>query len=147
MVGGPKADLDGPLSGHRVVNVPELPEPVGFAHAVVAAPGRTVYLGGQVAHDAEGRIRGDTIAEQFDQAAANLVAALRAAGGEPDHMVSLQVFVTDVEEYRGALEELGGVWRTHFGRRYPAMALLAVSALFEPEARVELMGVAVIPDA
>ena len=135
------------MSGHRIVTAPGLAEPVGFAHAVVAAPGRTVYLGGQVAQGPDGGVRGDTIAEQFDLAAANLVAALEAAGGRPDDLVSLLVFVTDVGEYRSSLRELGAVWRRHFGSRYPAVALLGVAELFEPEARVELVGTAVIPDA
>jgi enamine deaminase RidA (YjgF/YER057c/UK114 family) len=98
-----------------------------------------VYLGGQVGS-------GETVVEQFDTAAANLVTALKAAGGDPDDLVSLVVYVTDVDEYQGALRELGEVWRRHFGRRYPAMALVGVSALFDPDARVELMGVAVVSD-
>jgi enamine deaminase RidA (YjgF/YER057c/UK114 family) len=124
---------------HRIVDVPGLPEPVGYAHAVVAAPGRTVYLGGQIGG-------GETVVEQFDAAAANLVAALRAAGGEPDDLVSLVVYTTDLDEYRASLNDLGDVWRHHFGRRYPAMALVGVSGLLAPHARVELMGVAVVPD-
>jgi enamine deaminase RidA (YjgF/YER057c/UK114 family) len=123
---------------HRIVNPPELPEPVGYAHAVVAAPGRTVYLGGQVG-------AGETVVEQLDAAAANLVTALKAAGGQPDDLVSLVVFATDIAEYSAASQELGEVWRRHFGRRYPALALVGVSALFDPDARVELMGVAVVP--
>jgi enamine deaminase RidA (YjgF/YER057c/UK114 family) len=124
---------------HRIVDVPGLPEPVGYAHAVVAAPGRTVYLGGQTG-------AGDTVVEQFDAAAANLVAALRAADGEPEDLVSLVVYATDLDEYRASLSDLGEVWRQHFGRRYPAMALVGVSALLDPMARVELMGVAVVQD-
>jgi enamine deaminase RidA (YjgF/YER057c/UK114 family) len=124
---------------HRIVDVPELGHPVGFAHAVVAAPGRTVYLGGQVGE-------GESMAQQLDSAARKLVAALAAAGGRPDDVVSLVVYTTDVAEYRAALPALGDVWRRHFGRRYPAMALVGVSALFEPGARVELMGVAVVAD-
>jgi enamine deaminase RidA (YjgF/YER057c/UK114 family) len=124
---------------HRIVDVPGLPEPVGYAHAVVAAPGRTVYLGGQIGG-------GETVVEQVDAAAANLVAALRAAGGEPDDLVSLVVYTTDLDEYRASLNDLGDVWRHHFGRRYPAMALVGVSGLLAPHARVELMGVAVVPD-
>ena len=124
---------------HRIVDVPGLPEPVGYAHAVVAAPGRTVYLGGQIG-------AGETLVEQFDAAAANLVAALRAAGGEPDDLVSLVVYATDLDEYRASLSDLGDVWRRHFGHRYPAMALVGVSGLIDPLARVELMGVAVVPD-
>lgn len=128
------------MSGeHRIVNSPELPEPSGYAHAVVAAPGRTVYLGGQTG-------TGETVAAQFDDAAGRIVTALRAAGGEPDDLVSLVVYATDVDDYRAAMKELGVVWRRHFGRRYPAMALVGVSALVDPEARVELMGVAVVSD-
>ena len=128
------------MSGeHRIVNPPELGEPSGYAHAVIAAPGRTVYLGGQTG-------TGDTVAAQFDSAAASLVTALRAAGGEPDDIVSLVVYTTDVDEYRAAMEELAGVWRRHFGRRYPALALVGVSALADPDARIELMGVAVVAD-
>ena len=127
------------MNGHRIVNPPELPEPSGYAHAVVAAPGRIVYLGGQTG-------AGETLAEQLDAAAGTLVAALRAAGGEPDDLVSLVVFTTDMDEYRASLRELGDVWRRHFGTRYPAMALIGASALFEPDARVELMGVAVVPE-
>jgi enamine deaminase RidA (YjgF/YER057c/UK114 family) len=123
--------VDRPL----IVNPSELPEPVGFSHAVVA--GGTVYLGGQTGE-------GASIVEQFDSAARKLVTALRAAGGEPDGLVSLVVYTTDIEEYRASTRELGEAWRRHFGRRYPAMALIGVSALLEPEARVELMGVAVL---
>jgi enamine deaminase RidA (YjgF/YER057c/UK114 family) len=120
-----------------IVNPPELPEPVGFAHAVVAKG--AVYLGGQIGD-------GETLVEQFDSAAGRVVAALRAAGAEPDHLVSLVVYTTEIEEYRASTSELGEVWRRHFGRRYPAMALVGVSALLEPGAKVELMGVAVVAD-
>ena len=123
--------MDGPL----IVNPPELPAPVGYAHAVVARG--AVYLGGQIGE-------GATIVEQFDSAAGKVVTALRAAGGQPEQLVSLVVYTTDVDEYRASLHELGEVWRRHFGRRYPAMALVGVTALLEPEAKVELMGVAVL---
>jgi enamine deaminase RidA (YjgF/YER057c/UK114 family) len=135
------------VSEHRIVTAPGLAEPVGYAHAVVAAPGRTVYLGGQIAQGPDGAVRGDTVVEQFDVAAANLLAALAAAGGRPDDLVSLLVFVTDVAEYRASLGDLGGVWRRHFGTRYPAVALVGVAELFEPDARVELVGTAVVADA
>jgi enamine deaminase RidA (YjgF/YER057c/UK114 family) len=124
------------------INAPELPPPVGFSHAVKA--GDTVYLAGQVAQAPNGTVTGATIAEQFDVAAGNLMTALRAAGGGPEDLVSLQVFVTAVAEYKASLRELGEVWRKHFGRRYPAMGLFGVTELFDPAAKVELMGVAVI---
>ncbi|HEX4010393.1 MAG TPA: RidA family protein [Solirubrobacteraceae bacterium] len=126
----------------ELINAPQLAPPVGFSHAVRA--GDTIYLGGQVAQAPDGSVVGETIADQFDVAAGNLMTALRAAGGEPDDLVSLQVFVTAVAEYRDALPALGRVWRRHFGRRYPAMGLFGVTELFDPAAKVELMGVAVL---
>jgi enamine deaminase RidA (YjgF/YER057c/UK114 family) len=106
-----------------------------------------VFLGGQTAHDADGRIRGETVVEQFEHAAANVAVALATAGARPEHLVSLQIFVTSMDEYRTARRELGHAYRRHFGRWYPAMALFEVSALFDPEAKVELVGFAVVPDA
>jgi enamine deaminase RidA (YjgF/YER057c/UK114 family) len=131
---------------HRVVNPGGLAPPVGFAHAVVAAPGRTVYLGGQAAQAPDGRIVGATLAEQFDLAAANLVAALAAAGGAPEHLVSLHVYTTEADAYRAALGELGALYRRHLGRHYVATALFEVAGLFDPAAKVELVGIAVVPD-
>jgi enamine deaminase RidA (YjgF/YER057c/UK114 family) len=126
----------------ELINAAELAAPVGFSHAVKA--GLTVHLAGQTAQAPDGKIVGETITEQFDRAAANLMTALRAAGGGPDDLVSLQVFVTAVAEYKDALPDLGQVWRRHFGRRYPAMGLFGVTELFDPAAKVELMGVAVL---
>jgi enamine deaminase RidA (YjgF/YER057c/UK114 family) len=126
------------MSPNRIVNAPELGEPSGFSHAVLAS-GTTVHLAGQIG-------AGTTIAEQFDSAAANLLVALRAAGGEPESLVSLQIFVTDVPGYKASMREIGQAWRKRFGRHYPAMGLFGVTELFEPEAQVELMGVAVLPD-
>ena len=125
-----------------LINSPDLAAPVGFSHAVRS--GDTVYLAGQTAQAADGAIVGASVVEQFDVAAGNLVTALRAAGGEPEDLVSLQVFVTAVAEYRESLMALGGVWRRHFGRRYPAMGLFGVTELYDPAAKVELMGVAVV---
>jgi enamine deaminase RidA (YjgF/YER057c/UK114 family) len=130
---------------HEIVNPSSLAEPAGFAHAVVAAPGRTVYLGGQTAQNRAGEIVGTTIAEQFDVAAGNVITALAAAGGKPEHLVSLMIYVTDVPSYRAALAELAPVYRRHFGRHYPAIALLGVAELFDPTALLELVGTAVVP--
>ena len=127
------------------INPPTLPEPVGFSHAVRA--GQTVYLAGQTALGADGTIVGETIVEQFEVAASNLIAALEGAGGVAGDLVTLQVFVTDVSEYKRSLRQLGRVWRRRFGRHYPAMGLFGVTELFDVEAKVELMGVAVLNGA
>lgn len=130
---------------HEIITAPELAEPVGYAHAVAAAPGRLVHLGGQTALDADGEIVGEGLLEQLDQAAGNVVAALRAAGGVPEDIVSMQLFVTDVAAYRAQMPALGRVWRRHFGHNYPASGLFGVTRLFDDEAMIELMAVAVVP--
>jgi enamine deaminase RidA (YjgF/YER057c/UK114 family) len=139
--------VDGPVSGssHRNVNPESLAPPTGYAHATVAAPGRVVYLGGQTGHRADGSID-DGLVEQFDRAAWNVAEALRAAGGAPEHLVRVIIYVTDLEAYRRSLGPIGEAYRHHLGRHYPAMALLGVAELFDPAAKVELVGTAVIPD-
>jgi enamine deaminase RidA (YjgF/YER057c/UK114 family) len=134
-------------SPHEIFNPEELAKPVGFSHAVAASPGRTVFLGGQAAHDVDGKIVGATIVEQFAQAGANVVAALAAVGGKPEHLVSMQIFVTDAPAYRAALPELATVYAENFGRHYPAIAFFEVTKLFDPEATVELVCTAVIPES
>ncbi|HEY7659274.1 MAG TPA: RidA family protein [Actinomycetota bacterium] len=131
---------------HEIRNAEDLSPPRGFSHAVIAAPGRTVYLGGQTAHGPDGVLRGATIVEEFDHAAGNLVRALAAAGGRPEDLVSVHVYVTDAAAYRSALGPIGEAWRARAGRHYPAIALFEVSGLFDPAATVELVGVAVIPE-
>ncbi len=141
--------MDRPLTDeprHELVNPSSLAAPVGYSHAVVAAPGRTVYLGGQAGHAADGSLPEGGIVEHFEAACANVATALRAAGGEPEHLVWIQIFVTDAGEYRANLGPIGEAWRRQFGRHYPANALFEVRGLFDPRAKVELMAIAVRPD-
>ncbi|WP_431926125.1 RidA family protein [Amycolatopsis tucumanensis] len=125
------------------VNPPELARPRGFSHAVVAT-GTTVFLAGQTALDADGRIVGGTVVEQFERALSNLLGALRAAGGTPDRLVSLTVYATDLAGYRAHAREIGEVWRRLAGTDYPAMAAIGVSRLWDAEALVEVQGFAVV---
>ena len=74
-----------------------------------------------------------------------MLAVVRAAGGEPEHIGRMTVFVTDLPAYRGARAELGAVWRARMGRHYPAMALVEVRGLVEPGALVEIEATAVLP--
>ena len=135
------------MSGrHEIINPAGLVPPVGYAHAVAAGPGRLVHLGGQAGLDAAGALVGDDLGTQFDQAASNLVSVLAAAGGSPEDLVSLHIYVTDVGAYRTNLEELGEIYRRHFDRHFPAVALFGVGELFDPGALVELVGVAVVPE-
>ena len=134
-----------PETPHRIVLSPDLAPPVGYSQAIVAAPGRTVYLGGQTALNKEAEIVGETIVEQFDVAAGNLMTALRAAGGEPEHIVSMQIFVCDVADYKENLRELAGAWKRNFGTHYPAAGLFGITRLYDEPALIELMAIAVIP--
>jgi len=127
------------------VNPADLPRPSGFSHAVLAAGQRVVFLAGQTALTAAGRIEGTTVTAQFERALANLLTALRAAGGEPEHLASLTVYAVDLADYRAHARELGEVWRRLAGRHYPAMAAVGVSRLWDDEALVEIQGHAVLP--
>jgi enamine deaminase RidA (YjgF/YER057c/UK114 family) len=106
-----------------------------------------VYLGGQTGHRADGSLAGEGLVEQLDQALANVVEALRAAGGSPGHLVSVQIFVTSAGSYRSSLREVGAAWRRHLGRHFPAVSMFEIAALFDPAAVVELVCVAVVPEA
>jgi enamine deaminase RidA (YjgF/YER057c/UK114 family) len=126
------------------INPPELGRPSGFSHAVVGE-GRTVFLAGQTALDASGSIVGNGVVEQFERALGNLLAALHAAGGEPEHLASLTVYIVDMEDYRAHAAEIGQVWKRLVGREYPAMAGIGISRLWDEEALVEVQGFAVLP--
>lgn len=127
------------------INPAELSPPTGFSHAVAATGSRLVFLAGQTALDAAGKVVGGTLPEQFECALANLLAALAAAGGAPADLARVTVYATDVAAYRTHAAELGRVWRRLAGRDYPAMALVGVVRLWDEEALVELDGVAVLP--
>jgi len=126
------------------INPPTLSRPSGFSHAVVATGSRVVFLAGQTALDADGKVVGDTLPEQFERALGNLLGALRAAGGTPADLARVTVYATDVAAYRAHAHELGGIWRRLAGRDYPAMAVVGTTRLWDEEALVELDGFAVL---
>ena len=129
----------------RRVDPPELHPPVGFAHAVVAEGSRIVFLAGQTALDGTARVVAGDVVDQFERALSNLLAALRAAGGEPARLTALTVYLVDVDDYRANAERVGAVWRRLVGHRYPAMAVVGVTRLWDADAVVELQGCAVLP--
>ena len=132
------------MPDHRFINPPELPEAIGFSHAAVALPGRTVYLAGQPGQRPDGTLS-EGLLEQFAQACRNVATALASAGALRKDLVTLQIFVTDVASYRGLRREMGHAYREVFGRHYPPMSLLGVNELFDSGALIELVGIAVIP--
>lgn len=127
----------------RRVNPSSLSPPAGFTH-VVLAEGQVLFLAGQTAQDASGAVVGTSIVEQFDQALANLVVALTAAGSAAEQLTKLVVYCVDVDAYLGSLTEIGHVWRARVGRQYPAMTFVGVQRLFDPAALIELDAFAVV---
>ncbi len=125
------------------VNPPSLAAPSGFSHAVVGE-GRLVVLAGQTALDADGRIVGDDVVQQFEQALGNLLAALAAAGGRPDQLAGLTIYSVDLADYRSRAREIGAVWRRLVGTDYPATAGIGISRLWDDDALVEVQGLAVL---
>jgi len=134
------------VAAHQFLNPESMAPPLGFSHVAVAAPGRLVFLAGQTAHQADGTLAGSTLADQFAAAAANVAAALAAAGATPADVVSIQIFTPDVDGYRAQSKAIGAAYRNVFGPHYPPMALLGVTRLFDPDALVELVVTAVVPD-
>jgi enamine deaminase RidA (YjgF/YER057c/UK114 family) len=133
------------MSGFERINPPELARPAGFSHAVRADAGRIVFLAGQTALDPEGRIVGDGVVAQFEQALGNLLTALGASGGGPEHLATLTVYAVDLDDYKTHAREIGGVWRRLVGTDYPAMAGIGIARLWDVEALVEVQGIAVLP--
>ncbi len=118
----------------------------GYANGVACAGGRTVYVAGQIGWDGQCVFHTDDFVGQFDQALANVVAVVRAAGGGPEHLVKMTVYVTDLDAYRTSLREVGRCWKERIGRHFPAMALVGVAGLVERRAKVEIEAVAHIPE-
>jgi enamine deaminase RidA (YjgF/YER057c/UK114 family) len=130
--------------GVERINPGELAPPSGFSHAVAAEGGRLIFLAGQTALGADGRIGGGGVLQQFERALGNLLLALRAAGGRPEDLVSLTLYLVDIDDYRAHAREAGEIWRRLAGRDYPAMAAIGVHRLWDPEALVEVQGIAVV---
>ena len=126
------------------INPAGLARPSGFSHAVSASAGRTVFLAGQIGTDRDRKVADGGVVPQFEQALANVLTALAAAGGQPEDLVSLTIYLIDVEDYQAHGQEIGAVWRRLAGTEYPAMAGVGVTRLWLPEALVEIQGIAVV---
>lgn len=108
-------------------------------------PGRILFVAGQIGWDDKGNVPSDDLVAQFDLALANMLEVVRAAGGTPEHVGRITIYVLDRDEYGRRAEEIGKAYRARMGKHYPAMALLQVGALYDPRAKVELEATAVIP--
>jgi enamine deaminase RidA (YjgF/YER057c/UK114 family) len=126
------------------VNPPGWPRPSGYSNGVVAE-GRYMAISGQIGWNERNELVGDDFGQQAAQALRNVMAVLRAAGGEAEHLVRLTWYVTDKNEYRTNLAALGAAYREIVGPHYPAMALVQVAGLLEEGAKVEVEATAVLP--
>jgi len=128
------------------INPAELGAPSGYSHGMLApAGGRLLFVAGQIGWDADQRLVGPDFVEQFERALANVLAVVAAAGGGPDNLVRLTIYVTDKRDYLADLPGVGLAYRRLMGRRFPAMTLVEVAALLEAGAKVEIEATAVVP--
>lgn len=125
------------------INPESLGTPRGYSNGVIAS-GKLLFIAGQIAWNEEQRIVSADFVEQFDRALRNVVAVIVAAGGTPDRIARLTIYVTDKREYKARRKEIGERWRAVMGRHYPAMTLVEVKSLLEDEAKVEIEGVAAL---
>jgi len=129
----------------EIVNPESLGAPKGFSHGVLAPEGgRLLFVAGQAGWENDAGGAPPPFAAQFARALDKVLTVVREAGGTPQDVARLTVYVTDLDDYRGALGELGEVWRARMGRYYPAMALLEVKGLVDRGARVEIEATAVV---
>jgi enamine deaminase RidA (YjgF/YER057c/UK114 family) len=126
------------------INPAELGRASGFSHAVAVTAARTVFLAGQIGLGRDGELVSGGVVGQFEQALANLLVALTAAGGHPADLVSLTIYIVDLEDYQTHAKEIGAAWRRLAGAEYPAAAAVGVTRLWDPQALVEIQGIAAV---
>ncbi|HEY5897501.1 MAG TPA: RidA family protein [Burkholderiales bacterium] len=128
----------------QILQPPGWAKPKGFSNGI-AATGKLVFIAGQVGWTGEGKWEASDFAGQFRQALANILAVLKEANGKPEHIVRLTWYVIDKQEYLNSLKGVGEAYRELMGRNFPTMAVVQVSGLVEPEARLEIEATAVVP--
>ena len=134
------------MSAFTPVNPPEFGKPRGFSHGLLAPEGwRVLFVAGQTAADARGQVADHAFVAQFVASLEKAIAVVRAAGGGPEHIGRMTVYVTDVDAYLDSRSLLKDKWREHMGDHYPAMALVGVTRLVDSAATVEIEATAVVP--
>jgi enamine deaminase RidA (YjgF/YER057c/UK114 family) len=127
------------------INPESLGAPRGYSNGVLAsANANLLFIAGQVAWDQTQQIVSDDLVEQFDRALANVIAVVTEAGGQPDRIARLVIYVTDKNEYRDRMKEIGARYRARMGKHFPAMVLVEVAGLLEDRAQIEIEGTAII---
>lgn len=128
----------------RRIDPPKWPSPRGYSHAMAGA-GTFLFIGGQIATDNAGRVTSVGLVPQARQALRNVRTVLAEAGGVPGNIAQMTWYVLDIDYYRARLPELGTVYREIMGSHYPAMVLVEVSGLVDPQAIVEIAATAILP--
>lgn len=129
----------------RLINPESLGAPRGYSNGVLTeAGGRLLFIAGQIAWDQQQQIVSADIVEQFDGALTNVIAVVTEAGGKPEQVARLVIYVTDKNEYRSRMKEIGERYRARMGKHFPAMVLVEVAGLLEDRAKIEIEGVAVL---
>jgi enamine deaminase RidA (YjgF/YER057c/UK114 family) len=127
------------------INPESLGAPVGYSNGVLTdAGGRLLFIAGQIAWDENQQIASQDFVEQFDRALGNVIAVVEQAGGNPDNIARLVVYVTNKIEYQERLSGVGQRYRKHMGKHFPAMVLVEVKSLLDDSAKVEIEATAVI---
>ena len=129
----------------RIINPESLGAPRGYSNGVLSNPGaRMLFIAGQVAWDGQQQIVSDDLVEQFDRALANVITVVTEAGGQPGFIGRLVIYVTDKNEYRDRMKEIGECYRARMGKHFPAMVLVEVKRLLEDRAKIEIEATAVL---
>ena len=129
----------------QIINPPSLARATGFSHGILVTGGRLLFLAGQTASDADGRIvaPGNLVA-QYEQVLRNLQTVVKAAGGTMQDIMKITIFIRNRDDYLAQLKPLGKVHRAFFGTYYPATALFEIARFFQDEALIEIEGLAVL---
>jgi len=128
-----------------MINPESLGAPRGYSNGVLADGGRLLFIAGQIGWDQNQKIVSDDLVDQFDLALANVIAVVNEAGGTANQIARLILYVTDKDEYRSKMKEIGERYRARMGKHFPAMVLVEVKSLLEDRAKIEIEGIAVLP--
>nr|HEX4316626.1 RidA family protein [Kofleriaceae bacterium] len=128
------------------INVDAWPKAVGYSNGRIGN-GRPLHIAGQIGWTPHGVFESDDFVLQFAQALDNVIAVLHAAHGRHEDIATMTIYVTDMEAYRARRRDIGPIWRARFQNHYPAMAVIGVSSLVEPQALLEICCIAYLEHA
>ncbi|PCJ48114.1 MAG: enamine deaminase RidA [Gammaproteobacteria bacterium] len=134
------------MTSHQAILPEGWPKPNGYANAILAAKGRTLFLAGQIGWTPDGKFHSEELLPQFEQALKNIVDLVSAAGGKPSDICKMTCYCTDRDQYLENRKQLGIIWKSIMGKHYPCMSMLFVSDLLDHPAIIEIEATAVISD-